>query len=180
MRTSLLAGLALLVAAPAFAQKEPAGREPGPRPVAAANDPVNRKVAAETADGLVVVVTIDGPSVRLDSATAARIPRTAPQRGPKGGDRVTAVGFAGGARVSEGSAADQVLNAQEGGGIVRLTKRQVTISLLAPRAIDTVEVSAPATGASGRLDTRGAYAAFAEACRSGKGDPRVCPEAQRR
>lgn len=178
MRTSSLAALALLMAAPALAQTEPAKRELEPRPVSAAEDPVNKRVAATTADGLVLVVTIDGTSVKLDSATAARVPRTAHQRGAKeAGDRVTAVGFAGGARVSEASVADQVLNVQEQTGIVRLTKRQVTLTLLAPQAIDTVEVSAPATGATGKLDTRGAYAAFAEACKSGKGDRRVCPEA---
>lgn len=180
MRTSSFATVALLLAAPALSQTEPVKRNLEPHSVSAADDPVNKHVSATTADGLVLVVTIDGASVRLDSATAARVPKTAPQRGAKdAGDRVTAVGFAGGARVSEGSAADQVVNIQEETGIVRLTKRQITLTLLAPRAIDTVEVSAPATGATGRLDTRGAYAAFAEACRSGKGDRRVCPEGGR-
>jgi hypothetical protein len=158
------------------AQARPEAQDLEPRPVAASADPVNRKVTASTIDGLVLVVTIDGAAIRLDSATLARIPRTATQRKREGGgDRVTAVGFAGGARVSETSIADAVLNAEEGGGLVRVAKRQVTLALAAPRAIDTVEVSAPATGASARLDVRSAYAPYAASCRGDVPDPRLCP-----
>jgi hypothetical protein len=179
MRRQLLPVLlasAFLCPRAALAQVKPEAQDLEPRPVAASDDPVNRKVTASTIDALVLVVTIDGPGIRLDSATPARIPRAAAQRKRElGGDRVTAVGFAGGARISETSAADAVLNAEEGGGLVRVETRQVTLALAAPRAIDTVEVSAPATGASSRLDVRGAYAPYASACTGDAPDPRLCP-----
>ena len=167
----------MLAGAVATAQTktDPAARDLEPRPVAASEDPVNRKVAASTVDGLVLVVTIDGSSIRLDSATAGRIPRAAAERKRRSGDRVTAIGFAGGARISENSVADAVLNAEEGRGLVRLTKRQITLALAAPRALDTVEVSAPATNASARLDVREAYAPYASGCRGETPDPRFCP-----
>ena len=75
-------------------------------------------------------------------------------------------------RADWGAAADGVLNAQEGSGIVRLTKRQVVVSLPAPRALDTVEVSAPATGATARIDVRAAYAAY---CKEYRKDNKYCP-----
>jgi hypothetical protein len=45
-------------------------------------------------------------------------------------------------------------------GLVRLAKRQVVLSLPAPHALNAVEVSAPATGATARLDVRAAYAPY--------------------
>ena len=120
-----------------------------------------------------IALTIDGTSIQLDSVTLARIPRAASQRGAgAGGDRVTAVGFAASTRVSESSAPDAVLNVQEGVGLVRLTKRQVVLSLPAPRALDTVEVSAPATGATSRIDVRAAYAPY---CKEYRSDNKFCP-----
>ena len=173
LAASLASGL--LLGAAAEAQTRAPGRDLDARPVDASADPVNRKAEASTVDGFVLVVTINGASIQLDSATPARIPRAAAERKRPAGDRVTAVGFAGGARVSETSSADAVLNAQEGGGLVRVSRRQVMLSLAAPRALDTVEVSAPATGASAGLDVRSAYAPYAAACRGEAPDPRFCP-----
>ena len=168
---------ALLFGGTAMAQGKPDDRDATPRPVAAAEDPVNRKVTASTIDGLVVAVTIDGATIRLDSATPARVSKGA-ARGRNGdGDRVTAVGFAGGNRVSETTVPDALLNAEEGGGLVRVAKRQVMLTLAAPRAIDTVEVRAPATGATARLDVRAAYAPYSSYCKGETPNPKFCPSA---
>lgn len=166
---------AILLGGAALAQTRPDARDVEPRPVAAAEDPVNRKVTASTIDGLVLAVTIDGASIRLDGATAARVPKSAARVRTGGGDRVTATGYAGGTRISETTVPDGVLNAEEGGGLVRVPKRQVVLVLAAPRALDTVEVSAPATGAIARLDVRAAYAPYAYSCRGDAADPRFCP-----
>lgn len=169
---SALALLSLHLSACARQTQAPGVRDLEPRPVEAAQDPVNRQ-AATSVDGLVIAITIDGPSVRLDHVTLARIPRTASQRSsPIKGDQVTVVGFADNTRVSESIVPDAVLNAEEGAGLVRLTKRQVILSLPAPRALDTIEVSAPATGARARLDVRAAYAPY---CREYNRDNRYCP-----
>ena len=166
---------AILLGGAVLAQTRPNARDVEPRPVAAAEDPVNRKVTASTVDGLVLAITIDGASIRLDSATPARVPKSAARGRSGGGDRVTAVGSSGGMRVSETTVPDGVLNAEEGGGLVRVPKRQVVLALAAPRALDTVEVSAPATGATARLDVRAAYAPYASSCRGDAADPRFCP-----
>ncbi len=108
-------------------------RDLPPRSIAAAEDSLNAAVVASTVDGLVVVVTIDGPTVHLDAATPARIPKARSTGG--GGDRVKAAGFAKGAR-------------------------------------DTVEVSAPATGATARLDVRAAYEAY---CKATQRNEKFCP-----
>lgn len=138
--------------------------------VAVDADPLNQVVANSTTDGLLLVLTIDGDSIHLDQATPSRVPRA---RADSGGDRVTATGFARGSQVSQVSVADGVVNVQEGGGLVRLTRRQVIVPLPAPRPLDAVEISAPATGARARLDVRAAYAMY---CRGAKRDPRMCPE----
>ncbi len=145
-------------------------RDLPPRSIAAAEDSLNAAVVASTVDGLVVVVTIDGPTVHLDAATPARIPKARSTGG--GGDRVKAAGFAKGARLSEVDVPDGVVNTQENVGVVRLTKRQVIIPLPAPRPIDTVEVSAPATGATARLDVRAAYEAY---CKATQRNEKFCP-----
>jgi len=175
MRTTYLTLALLGVSLPACTRQ---GGEPAkvqdlePRAVAAADDQVNRQGEA-TIDGLVLTLTIDGAAVSLDQVTLARIPPAAAQRGAEAkGDRVTVVGFAAGTRVSEASAPDAVLNAQEGVGLVRATKRQVVVSLPAPRALDEVEVSAPATGATARLNVRAAYASY---CKEYRRDNRYCP-----
>jgi hypothetical protein len=165
----------LLPACTSQGQKEPAVRDLEPRPVADDDDPVNKE-AASSVDGLVLTVTIDSASIRLDDAILAKIPEDAAQRGAgAAGDRVTAVAFAGGNRVSEGSAADGVLNVQEGVGVVRLARRQVVISLPAPRPVEEVEVSAPATGAKARLDVRSAYDPYCKDRRDDKNCPRPRP-----
>jgi hypothetical protein len=139
--------------------------------MAAANDPVNRQ-AADGIDALILTLTIDSTSVTLDRATLARVPRTAAQRSTGEGDRVTVIGFAGGTRVSETSAPDANLNTQEGVGLVNLTRRQVILTLPAPRALDTIEVNAPSTRATARLDVRAAYARY---CPQYNRDNRFCP-----
>jgi hypothetical protein len=164
---------ALLPACGGGTQKEPAVRDLEPQAVAADSDPINRQ-AETTVDGLVLTVTIDSASIRLDTVTLARIPAAGRPGGS--GDRVTAVGFAGGSRVSETSAPDAVENVEEGRGLVRLTRRQVILTLPAPRALDAVEVSAPATGATARLDVRGAYAAY---CKVYNPDNKYCPSRQK-
>lgn len=162
----------LLPACTSQGQKEPAVRDLEPRPVAAAEDPVNQQ-AASAVDGLVLTVTIDSTAIRLDDATLAKIPEGAAKQGASDSTgRVTAVGFAAGNRVSEGSAPDGVLNVQEGVGVVRLAKRQVVISLPAPRPLEEVEVSAPATGATARLDVRSAYDLYCKGRRDDKNCPR--------
>ncbi|HEX8275180.1 MAG TPA: hypothetical protein VF615_21275 [Longimicrobiaceae bacterium] len=164
--------LATSLSACATVRNEQAVRDLEPRPVAASRDPVNQR-ARSMVDGLVLALTIDSTSIHLDRVTLARIPRPARQRGgAAGGDRVTAAGFAGGVRVSEATAPDAVLNTQEGVGLVRLTRRQVVLSLPAPRALDMVEVSAPATGAAARLDVSAAYAPY---CREYRRENKYCP-----
>lgn len=177
----ILAGLACGAPAqppdrPADPRAQPTIRDTEPRPVAATDDPVNRWVQASVVDGLVVVVTIDGASVQLDRATPARIPRAGATRHAVAGDAVSAVGYAGGQRIAEVSVPDQVLNAEEGTGLVRTTRRQIVLPLAAALALDTVEVSAPATNATARLDVRAAYATY---CKAKQPDPRLCPPAAR-
>jgi predicted NAD/FAD-dependent oxidoreductase len=147
--------LSLTVSCRAHAQTEPGVRDLEPRPVAAADDPVNKFAAKTTVDGLVLAVTIDGAVITLDNAMPARIPR-ATSRKP-GDSAVTAIGFAQGVKISQISVADQQINVQEGVGVVSVTKRQVILALPAPRALDTVEISAPASGAKARIDVRSVY-----------------------
>lgn len=160
----------LLIGGCAKGQATPEIRDIPGQPVVSTADPVNQRVAASTVDGLMVVVTISGDTVRLDSATPARVP--AARRDSAGGDRVTATGFAGGIQISQVSVPDGVVNVQEGVGLVRVTRRQVVLPLPAPRPLDTVEIRAPATGATARLDVRPAYAAY---CEGPRRDPRMCP-----
>ena len=144
-----------------------------PRPVDEATDPVNRKVAADTVDGLVMTVTIDGPSVTLDSAIAARVPRRLARSDRAAGENfVRATAFSGGQVVSTTVLPDVVLNASEGEGLVRLTRRQIALVLSADRPIDTVTIEAPATAASATLDVRQAYARICEADRNNQWCPR--------
>lgn len=141
-----------------------------PRPIPADADAVVQRVAAETVDGLVVVVTIDGPNVRLDSAAAARIPRRQARADRNTeGDFVRATALAGGQVISSTVVPDNVINIQEGqAGIVRTERRQVTIALAADRPIDTVAIEAAATGARASLDVRQAYARLCELDRNSK------------
>jgi hypothetical protein len=60
-------------------------------------------------------------------------------------------------------------------GVVRLARRQVVISLPAPRPLEEVEVSAPATGAKARLDVRSAYDPYCKDRRDDKNCPRPRP-----
>jgi hypothetical protein len=194
---TLLSGalfLALAACNPPAGQSSTAGPKPPAQPtirdlpktpVKDADDPINRLVANETVDGLVLSVTIDGANVTLDQATPARVRKVA--RKPTGqGDYapVTAVGFAGGAQISQVAVPDSVIralddwNTPHNGALVRVTKRQVVIPLAAARALDTVEVTAPATGAHARLDVRPAYADYCRAGQAAQGQGRdnpMCP-----
>lgn len=173
MRTSLPFMLVLGAALTACSggSKEPVIQDLEGRPLAASEDPVNRH-ADTTVDALILTLTIDSAAVRLDTAVLTRIPPPAAGQPTGEGDRVTVVGFAGGTRVSEASVPDATLNAQEGTGLVRLTRRQVVVALPAPRALDTIEVTAPGTGASARLDVRAAYAQY---CPRYQQDNPYCP-----
>ena len=143
-----------------------------PKPLDAAADPVNARSNEATTDGLAIVVTIDGANVTLDSAAFARVPRVLARADRKvEGDVVRAVAFAGGQRITSSVTPDLTVNASEQGGIVRVTKRQVSMVLAADRPIERIEIEAPATNARGSLDVRSAYA---EICRA---DPKNkwCP-----
>ncbi len=193
--TLRLTRLALLVAAsvciwPAAAQPQPAtapaSAEPmkpelptasgggkavllAPRPVVERDDPLNQAVAAQTVDGMVLVITIDGAVVGLDSATPARVPKRQARSSREGaGDVVKATAFAGGLTLSTTVVPDTVLNASEGGGLVRTERRQISLVLAADRPIETVSIVALATGANATLDVRSAYARICEADRSNK------------
>lgn len=177
------AAAAALACAPLLAQTtdvgQPAASHGGtvrvipPRPVADGEDPLNQKVAAETVDGIVVTVTIDGPTVTLESAVPARVPkRLARANRDTGENFVRATAMAGGQAVSTTLLPDVVDNASEGGGLVRLTRRQVSVVLAADRPIDSVRIEAPATAASGTVDVRGAYARLCEMDRGSKWCPR--------
>lgn len=143
-----------------------------PRPIADADDPVNRMVQAANTPGLMVTVTIDGDRVTLDNATPAMIPRAAVRRLPPGGDQVRAVASAGGRVVAETLVPDQVVNAQEGVGLVRTTRRQISLLLPTGRAVDTLLIEAPATDARATLDVRAAYAPWCRAAQDGEWCPR--------
>jgi hypothetical protein len=183
MKITKLSVLMTAVCASAFAQtndREPTPTaSPGgkvqiipPRPIDAANDPVNARSAEATADGLAIVVTIDGANVTLDSAVFARVPRAMARADRKvSGDIVRATAFAGGQRIASSVAPDMTVNASEQDGLVRVTKRQVELVLAADRPIERVDIEAPATNARASLDVRSAYAVI---CRA---DPRNkwCP-----
>lgn len=135
-----------------------------PRPLAEADDPVNARVLADTANGLALSLTIDGSNVTLDAVTAARVPRRQARASREAeGDLVTLTGLSGGRVVARSVVPDAVLNASEGDGLVRLTRRQIAAVLVADAPIDTLQVSAPATAASATLDVRAAYARLCEA-----------------
>ncbi len=172
MRTKIraIAFLCLAVSACATGRGQEGVRDLEPRPIAPADDIVNQMQQTQV-DGLVITLTIDSATVRLDTVVLASIPRPRAARDTVG-DRVTVVGFAGGTRVSDVNVPDMVINAQEGVGIVRVNRRQITVLLPAPRALDTIEVTAPATNATGRLDVRAAYARF---CPQFNADNRYCP-----
>jgi hypothetical protein len=132
-----------------------------PRPVDPADDPVNARAAEDGVDGLIVTLTVDGASVTLDGARPARIPKTAVRANLNiEGDAVRVSAFAGGDAVSDVVVPDPVLYASEGGGLVRMTRRQVVVAIPADRAIDRIEVEAGATLARSSLDVSGAYADY--------------------
>lgn len=135
-----------------------------PRPLADADDSLNRRVDAETVDGLVIVLTIDEANITLDSAELARVPRRqARSKRDADGDQVRVVGLVDGREVSTTVVPDIVLNASEEGGLVRTVKRQISVSLASDRPLDAIRVEAPATAASAVLDVGSAYARICQA-----------------
>jgi hypothetical protein len=132
--------------------------------VADAADPVNQRVNAQTVDGVVLTITIDGATVTLDAVAPARVPRRVARanRDPVG-DAVKVTGLIGGKAVATTIAPDNVLNASEGQGLVRTTRRQLAIALATDQPLDSVTVEAPATAAKATLDVRAAYARICEA-----------------
>jgi hypothetical protein len=146
-----------------------------PRPVTDTEDRVNQLASNETVDGVVLSITINDTAVTLDHVAPARVPRRSTGvRRDLEGDRVTVTGLIGGKVVATTIVPDNVLNASEGGGLVRTPRRQLAVALATDRPLETVRVEAPATGATATLDARAAYARICEA------DPRNkwCPQEQ--
>jgi len=145
-----------------------------PRPLADADDALNQRVGTETVDGLAIALTIDEAHITLDSVELARVPRRqARENRNTGGDQVKVTGLVGGREISTTVVPDNVLNASEGGGLVRTGKRQIFVTLAADRPLDAVRVEAPATSASAVLDVRGAYARICAADPRSKWCPRT-------
>jgi hypothetical protein len=143
------------------------------RPLRDSEDELNSLTQAQTVDGLVLVLTIDGTSITVDSAVPARVPRRqARSERVVGGDLVRATAFASGQAIATTVAPDTVLNASEGGGLVRTERRQVALVLAVDRAVETVVVEALATNARATLDVRQAYARACETDRNSKWCPR--------
>lgn len=187
---SVLACACLVAAMPVFAQTRgdtvvagaPVASDGGQatitrtEPLAEGADPLNALVAADTVDGLLLSVTIDGAQVRLDSAQPARVPRTqARPRENLQGDTVTVTGLANGTVVARNVVPDTVINASEGQGLVRTPRRQIALVLATERALDTVRVEAPATQAVQSLDVRAAYAPYCRAEPRGRWCPQASP-----
>ncbi len=191
LAVAALAAAAVLLGEPVQAQTQPArdgAGEPAPppsashdgktqllpaRPIAESEDELNRLATSQTVDGLVLSLTIDGSSITVDSAVPARVPRRqARKERVVGGDLVRATAFAGGQAIATTVVPDTVLNASEGGGLVRTERRQIALVLAVDRAVETVVVEALATNARATLDVRQAYARVCEADRNSKWCPR--------
>ena len=164
MRRAFLSVLLILAAAtPASGQDDPSrGTLIPPRPVARADDPVNRYILRNTADGLVVTVRIDGAELSLERALPARVPRA---RRPRrlAGDRITVTAFAGDRALGSVTVPDRTVSALEHGGLIRQERRTLSIAVPAPGRVDAVEVRVSANGASRRFDVREAYAPLCRA-----------------
>lgn len=132
--------------------------------VVEADDPINRLVAAESVDGLMLSITLDGTTAMLDSAVLARVPkRIARANRDVQGDSVEVIGLVDGQEVARTIVPDNVLNASEGGGLVRTTRRQIAVALAVDRPLHAVRVRAAATGVDAMLDPGPAYARICEA-----------------
>jgi hypothetical protein len=142
-------------------------------PVQEDDDPVNRLVASETVDGLLLSITLDGATASLDSAVLARIPKrlARPDRQVHG-DAVEVRGLIDGQEATRTTVPDNLVNASEGDGLVRTTRRQIAVALVADRPLDAVHVRAPATGLDTVLDVSSAYAFICEADRGNRWCPR--------
>ena len=187
MRT--IAAILLLSAAPGLAQ--PAPDRPAAtatnsdrasqavvsseKPLADADDPINRQAAAQTVEALIVSLTLDGREARLISAIPARVPRGVIQKRQGDGDRVTVIALAEGREIGRASVPDQVINIEEGKGIVRLARRQISLAVPVGRAPDRLQVLAPATGVDTAVDPAPLLAVWCQGERSGV----WCPNRQR-
>ena len=145
------------------------------KPVADADDPVNRQATADTVEALIVSLTLDGGQARLDSAVPARVPRGVIQKRQDEGDRVTVVALAQGQEIARASVPDQVINIEENKGIVRLTRRQISLAVPMGRAPDRLQVLAPATGVDMAVDPAPMLAMWCQGDRPGV----WCPRRQR-
>ena len=164
MRRAYLPLLLVLAAAtPAQGQDRSArGTPSAPRPIARADDPVNRYILRNTADGLVVTIAVDGAELTLERALPARVPRARRPRTVRG-DRITVTAFAGNSVLGSVTVPDRTVSALEHGGLIRHERRSLSIAVPAPGAVDAVEVRVSANGASRRFDVRAAYAPICRA-----------------
>ena len=164
-RRFLIAVLATALASPLAAQPATSNQTTSePRPIADADDPVNRLVEQTTVEGLLVELRIDGATVALESAQPARIPRRNERR-DLAGDTVTVTALAGGAPAGSVTVPDELLNAEEGGGLVRQERRSIVAAVPTQGAVDSIEVRVSASGTTRRFDVTSAYAALCRAFR---------------
>ncbi len=68
------------------------------------------------------------------------------------GDWLIVEAYGKGALVSRTAVSDPALTAAEGAGLIRLKERTVYISLPTPRRVDTLEITATASGDTKRID----------------------------
>lgn len=164
-RRYLIAILAAALASPLAAQTAESNQTTTePRPIADAEDPVNRLVEQTTVDGLLVELRIDGAAVALESAQPARIPRRNDRRN-LAGDTVTITAMAGAVPAGSVTVPDQMVNVEEGVGIVRQERRSIVAAVPTQGAVDSIEVRVSASGTTRRFDVTSAYAALCRAFR---------------
>ena len=169
--------LLAVAAVPALAQPAP-DRTPGTdkaseaiisaeTPLADADDPINRQAQAAMVAALVVNLTLDGREARLDQAVPARVPRSAIQKRQDDGDRVTVIALVAGREVARASVPDQLIDIEEDKGIVRQTRRQISLAIPMERAPDALQVLAPGTGVDAMIDPGAALAMWCQGERPG-------------
>ncbi len=135
-RRFLIAILAAALASPLAAQPATSNATTSePRPIADADDPVNRLVEQTTVDGLLVELRIDGAAVSLESAQPARIPRRNERR-DLAGDTITVTALAGGVPAGSATVPDELVNVQEGVGLVRQERRSIIAAVPTQGAVE--------------------------------------------
>lgn len=136
-----------------------------PRQVDAGVD--NRVVLAQLEPALIGSMQISGAAVSLRDAELVRVPKVPARRTE--GEIVVVEGVSDGGRISTSVAVpDQRLNAEEHGGLVRLTDQQLPFALPLTERIDHLRVRLPEGGAPIALDVR---QVFARHCRNRNDDP---------